>query len=152
MIKFAIFIMGAVVLGAVALCPCVSAQPPHAPSTRPATVEMAPAKTLDKSAQETLLIMLDAIEANDYANFARHASDEFKETLTQKEFTRAVDLAAARLEKGYTVVYFGEMIKAPYTIHLWKLVFQDKGADLLGEFSLKDDARDKDKVDNFFLH
>jgi hypothetical protein len=74
-------------------------------------------------------------------------TEEFKTDIPQKRFKRLVELTATRLENGYNVVYFGELKKLPYTIHMWKLSFRDGGRELLGETSIRDD-----KVAGFHIH
>ena len=126
------------------------AQPQRAPRLKPVSIEMAQSKLPDKEVQQTLLTVLEAVEAGDYANFVRHASDDWKPKITQEEFDRNAGIAALRMEKGYKVVYLGTMNKPHFTIHLWKLVFDDRGGDVLGEFSIKGEFTGK--FDNFHLH
>ncbi len=140
--KFAL----AFVSAGVAVSTFVLAQPPLTVRTPP-QFEMAPGKLPEKPVQDAILGLLTAIEADDYANFLRIGDDEFKTDLTKEKFTRMVEITAARLEKGYNVIYFGDMKKSPYTIYLWKLSFKDGGRDVLGEISLRDD-----KVVGIFIH
>lgn len=132
---------------AVAASSLVLAQPPLTPRPPAPQFEMAPNKLPDKPVQDAVLALLAAVEGEDFANFLRVGTDEFKADLTHEKFVRLVEIAAARLEKGYAVVYFGELKKAPYTIHMWKLSFKDEGRELLGEISIKDG-----KVVGFYIH
>ena len=122
----------------------VVAQPPL---PAPPHFEMAPNKLPDKPVQDAVLAMLAAVEGDDYANFLRVGTVELKEGTTRENFGRFVDIAAERLEKGYTVVYYGDLKNPPYTVHMWKLAFKDGGRDLLGENSIRDG-----KVTNFYIH
>lgn len=140
--KFAL----ALATASVAVSSFVLAQPPLTVRT-PAQFEMAPGKLPEKPLQDAVMALLAAIEGDDYANFLRIGDDEFKADLTKEKFTRMVNITAARLEKGYNVVYFGTLKNPPYTIHMWKLSFKDGGREVLGEISLRDD-----KVVGFFIH
>ena len=120
------------------------AQPPLPPAPQ---FVMAPNKLPDKTVQDDTLALLSAIEADDFANFVRIGTDEFKADYPIKRFERLVALTAERMEKGYTVVYFGELQRAPYTVHMWKLAFRDGGRELLGEISIRDN-----KVAGFHIH
>ena len=132
------------VLAAIAVSPFVLAQPPLAPAPQ---FVMAPDKLPPKEVQEATLSLLAAIEAKDFANFVRVGHDEFKTDLSFEDFTRMVDLIAARQEKGYTIVYFGNLKNEPYLVHMWKLSFRDGDRELLGEISIRDG-----KVAGFHIH
>ena len=129
---------------AVAASSLVLAQPPLPPVPH---FEMAPHKLPDKPVQDAVLALLAAVEGDDFANYLRVGDDEFQADMTKEKFGRLMDLMAKRLEKGYVVVYFGELQKAPYTIHMWKLSFKDEGRELLGEISIRDG-----KVAGFYIH
>ena len=120
------------------------AQPPLPPAPQ---FVMAPNKLPDKQVQEATMALLAAIEAEDFANFVRIGTDELKADYSKERFARLVQIAGARMEKSYTVVYFGELQKAPYTIHMWKLAFRDGGRDLLGETSIRNN-----QVAGFHIH
>jgi hypothetical protein len=135
------------------VCGCIAsalAQPPAQERHAPPKIELMKPSLPDESARAALLAMLEAVEGDNFAEFSRHASDEFKGNLTQEQFSRYVNVVAARMEKGYDVVYFGDMKRPPYAIHLWKLVFKDGGRDILGEFSVK--VEHNGKLDNFHIH
>ena len=141
--KFAL----ALAVASVVVSSFVWAQPPLPRVPPLPQFEMAPNQLPQKPVQDEIRALLASIEAEDYANFLRVGNDEFKTDLTKEKFTRLVDIAAKRLEQGYSIVYFGEMKKSPYTIHLWKLSFQDGERELLGEISIRDE-----KVVGFFIH
>lgn len=139
-------IVWAVVAASIAGSSFVVAQPPLVVRVPPQFLR-APDKLPEKPVQSAVLSLLSAIEAEDYANFLRVGDDEFKTDLAKEKFERMVNIAAERLAKGYDVVYFGELKKPPYTLHLWKLVIFDGRRELLGEISIRDD-----KVVGFFIH
>jgi hypothetical protein len=122
------------------------AQPPRAPHA-PVKIVAAPGGLPEQPVQDRILASLDAIEANDFANFARLGNDDFKAQLEKKWFDDMVQERAARLEKGYTVVYLGDLKKDAITVHLWKLAFADKGEEWLGELSWKNG-----KMDGYWIH
>ncbi len=128
------------------LCSVSLAQPPRGPHPRP-KIEAAPGGLPDKAVQEAIFASLDAIEADDFANFAHLGNDSFKAGLTKAWFDEMVKLRAPRLEKGYNVVYLGDLKREAYTVHLWKLVFADKVEELLGEMSWQDG-----KIHGYWIH
>ena len=101
----------------------------------------------EKPVQETILASLEAVEANDFAAFALLCTEEHKATLKKEWFDKIVKTRAKRLSSGYNVAYLGDLKKGPYTVHLWKLVFKDKGPEWLGETSWKNG-----KIDGYRIH
>ena len=136
---------------ALAASPLVFAQPERAPRTEPPKIEALPAKLPDKAVQDVLLALLAAIEADDYANFARAINDEFKASLTNKVFAEVVASLAPRLDKGYDITYMGELNKGGFKVTVWKLVFKDKGDDVLVTLSIKG-GKVEEKVGGFYLN
>lgn len=127
-------------------CAVSVAQPPRGPHPPP-RIEAAPGVLPEKAVQEAILGALEAIEADDFANFALLGTDNFKAGLKKEWFDSMVKESAPRLQNGYNIVYFGDIKREDYTVYMWKLVFADKGDDWLGEISWKNS-----KMDGFKIH
>lgn len=96
--------------------------------------------------QNSLELLLSAIEDNDYAAFSLAVDDTMKAAMTKEVFASVVKQMAPRLKAGYNTTYFGDLKKSDFRVHIWKLEFADKGDDVLAEVSTKDK-----KVGGFFL-
>ena len=132
----------------------VAAQPPAAPHPGPVKV-VAPVLVLPPQAvQTTLLTMLDAVEANDYANFSRAIDGDFKASLPNAMFEAFSQSLVRRLEKGYAIYYMGDLSKSKHHTFVWKLVFADKSDEVLTTISFKNVAPGEPfgKVTGFYVH
>ena len=144
------FLCGA--LGATVLMSQLSAahaQAPDAGATAPA--QTAPVirtvgPEVDATVQKTADTMLGALEDNNRGAFVALADDRFKAALTPPIFKSVVDQFGPRLMGGFEAQYLGEMNKAGFVVHLWRLTFSDKGDDMLVQMSFKEG-----KVGGFFL-
>jgi hypothetical protein len=110
------------------------------------TIATQPHQKAKQEAQGAFRVLMAAIEANDYTRFITPLEDEMKAALNKQSFEVVVAQFAPRLKTGYRAVYFGEMKKKGYTVHLWKLTFKDQSDDVLAELSIKNR-----KVGGFFL-
>ena len=123
--------------GAIALTTFVAAQPPVRKLKVPVIEAKTTVSTADPAAQEAMSTLLDAIATDDYPAFVNAITDEFKAALTKETFNKVVASAAPRMGGGCTAVYLGEMKKAGHKVTLWKLVFDDKGDDIMATLSIK---------------
>ncbi len=141
----ATLILGATLSAALLLsgAPVAHAQAAQEP-TAPAPKTEAP--VAPKAAQDIFEAMLGAIEDDNRAVFVAQADANFKAALTPPVFKAVSDQVAARLKAGHQDLYLGEMKKAGFTVHLWRVRFTDGGDDFLAQMSLKDG-----KVGGFFL-
>jgi hypothetical protein len=134
----------------------VFAQPTRTPRAEPPKISVAEPKLPGEAVQNTLRTLLDAIEADDYANFSRAITDEFKAALTNQVFAQVVASVGPRLEKGYEVIYLGTLKKGGYHATIWKIVYKDKGDETLMTLSFKANADEaemvKSKVAGFYMH
>lgn len=128
------------------ICSVCFAQPPRGPHAAP-KIEAAPGVLPEKAVQEAILGALEAIEADDFANFALLGTENFKAGLKKEWFENIVKERAPRLQNGYNVTYFGDIKRENYTVYMWKLVFADKGDEWLGEIGWKNG-----KMDGFKIH
>ena len=143
------------VVGAVALCSLVIAQPNVALPAKPPKIELAAVKLPDEAMQKKLIALFEAIEADDYANFTRAITDEFKTALPKKLFATVTTAFAPRLAKGYDLAYMGEIRKGEFKTYVWKIIFRDGGDDVLATMSLKSvpnaEEQATEKVGGLFL-
>lgn len=128
------------------ICAVSQAQPPRGPHPPP-KIEAALGVLPEKAVQETILGTLEAIEADDFANFVRYGTEDYKAGLKKEWFDNTVKLNAPRLQIGYNVTYLGDLKRETYTVYMWKLVFADKSDELLGEVGWKNG-----KMDGFQIH
>ena len=139
---------------AVALTTFVVAQPQVKNLKVPVIKAETTVSTADPAAQEAMSVLLDALATDDYPAFVGAINDEFKAALTKAIFDKVVASVAPRMGEGCTAVYLGEMKKNGYKVTLWKLVFDDKGDDIMATLSIKATAPGQKpaKVGGFYLN
>lgn len=101
----------------------------------PQKIKAAP--VADAGVSDSLEIMMEALEENDYARFLSVGDDNFKAALTKPLFAIAVAQVGPRLKNGWEADYFGALERQDFQINLWKISFKT-GDDLLAEMSCKD--------------
>ncbi len=111
---------------------------------QPATQAAAP--QADKEAQAAFDVLLNAIQANDFAAFAAAGDTAFKAALTKEVFEQVCTQMAPRMKQGYETTFLGELKQQGYKVFLWKMTFKDEGDDFLLKLVMKDG-----KVSGFFL-
>ena len=94
----------------------------------------------------TLDKLLKAVEMNDYDSFVADGSDAFKAGMTKQMLQGVSGQLSARMKKGYTCLYLGELNQQGYKVLLWKIAYKDGGDDTLTRLVLKDG-----KVTGFWL-
>ena len=109
------------------------------------TVQMASPQP-DGVVRGILGVLLSAIETDDYQSAVMTLNDAMKNSFTKPLFVRMVARFSPRLKQGYEAIYLGDLKKKRFTVHLWKLSFQDQGDDVLVEVSIIEN-----KVDGFHL-
>lgn len=144
-----------IVVGAVALCSLVVAQPPLVPVAKPPKIGLAAKELPPEVMQDKLLWLFQAIQADDYANFTRAITDDFKAALPKTLFKQVTGWMTPRLERGYDLAYMGELRKGNMKTYVWKIVFRDGGDDVLATMSIKsmadEDQQAAEKVGGLFL-
>ncbi|MEG4498859.1 hypothetical protein QUB05_02440 [Microcoleus sp. F10-C6] len=76
---------------------------------------------------DCLQVILDATASKNYELFTTVGDAGYKTSITQKMFDEVSDQLASRLQKGYSINYFGELKQGNCQIYLWKLSFEDGG-------------------------
>ncbi|MBW3637577.1 MAG: hypothetical protein KY445_14105 [Armatimonadetes bacterium] len=105
-----------------------------------------PPEKLAPAVRDAFNLLMTSIQDDDYTGFLVGVDDNFKAALTKKMFDTVVAQMAPRQKNGYEAIYLEQLKRGAYTVHLWKLAFQDGGDDILAEMSLKDG-----KIGGFFL-
>ena len=116
-------------------------------SPRAARAAAAPPAVAAAPVEHIFASLLAAIKTDDYAAFVAEGEPAFKAALTKPMLTEVSAQLAPRLEKGYHVVYLGQLNQHGYLVYLWKLSYTDGGDDSLASLSLK-----AGKVGGFFIN
>ena len=113
-----------------------------ATTTASFAAETAPAKLT-----RTLTTLLEATQENDLDKFESVCDKDMRQAMNELALQSVHEQIAKHMEDGYTAVYLGSLDHLAYTVHLWKLDFEDKGVpDTLAELSWNGG-----KVSGFFL-
>ena len=82
--------------------------------------------------------LLKAVEANDYTAFVADGNALFKAGMTPQMLEGVSAQLASRMKAGYQKTYLGELRQQGCAVYLWKLVFKDRGDDVLAKLTLQD--------------
>lgn len=88
---------------------------------------------------DCLQIILDAIASGNYELFTTVGDSGYKAGITQPIFEEVSEQLAPRMEKGYSLTYFGHLKQGDYPIYLWKLSFTDGGDEFVTRMTLNGD-------------
>ena len=140
----------------------VFAQPPRAARTALPKIEVIENQLPDVRVQDSLTNLLLSIENADYEQFVGALTINFRAHMDEILFKQIHESIGSRMAQGYRVVYMGELNKPGFKTFVYKLVFKDKGGELLTTLSFNADAQgnivetDKDKARlktaGFYLH
>src|ERR1700722_4387351 len=83
--------------------------------------------------------LIAAQTAKDYDAFVADADDNLKAALTKTQFDASSNFMIKRTSGGYDTTFLGELNQHGYQVFLYRLRFKDRGDDILGTMSLKDD-------------
>jgi hypothetical protein len=92
-------------------------------------------------------VMMGALEDDSYTAFTSVGDEKVKEAVTKTSFDAVVKQVQPRLKSGYESTYMGALKQQGCDVHLWSLVFKDKGDDMLVQVVWKDS-----KVVGVLLH
>jgi len=88
---------------------------------------------------DCLQVILDATASKNYELFTTVGDAGYKASITQKMFEDVSEQLASRLEKGYSITYFGDIKQGNYPIYLWKLSFEDGGDEFVAHMTMNGD-------------
>jgi hypothetical protein len=109
-------------------------------------VKLAQTNQAEQSVQKIFTSLISDIEQNNYTHFISQGNAAFKEGMTKQMLTKVRKQFAARIKKGYSTVFLGNLNQQGYQVYLWRLTFKDRGDDILATLSLKDG-----KIGGFWL-
>jgi membrane glycosyltransferase len=92
----------------------------------------------DSAAQGLFDQLLAATVANDYDGFLALCDSTMNTALTKPIFEAASQKIAPAMRNGYESTYLGELRKAGFAVHLWRIRLKQGGDDLLATLSIKD--------------
>ncbi|VXD13011.1 hypothetical protein [Planktothrix paucivesiculata] len=84
-------------------------------------------------------IILDAIASGNYELFTTVGDSSYKAGITKQMFEGVSEQLAPRMEKGYSITYFGYLKQGDYQIYLWKLSFEDGGDEFVTRMTMNGD-------------
>ena len=87
---------------------------------------------------KVLTRLLAAVEQADYDSFVADGNAAFKAGVTKQMVEGVSAQLSSRMKKGYQSFYLGQLTQQGCQVHLWKLVFKDRGDDNLAKLVLKD--------------
>jgi len=88
---------------------------------------------------DCLQVILDATASKNYELFTTVGDAGYKASITQKMFDDVSDQLASRLQKGYSINYFGDLKQGNCQIYLWKLSFEDGGDEFVVHMTMNGD-------------
>ena len=86
-----------------------------------------------------LQVILEATASKNYELFTTVGDAGYKATITQQMFDDVSELLASRLQKGYSITYFGDLKQGNSQIYLWKLSFEDGGDEFVAHMTMNGD-------------
>ncbi|MBE9095593.1 hypothetical protein [Tychonema sp. LEGE 07203] len=92
-----------------------------------------------QNAIDCLQVILDATASKNYELFTTVGDAGYKTSITQKMFDDVSEQLASRMEKGYSINYFGEIKQGNCPIYLWKLSFEDGGDEFVAHMTMNGD-------------
>ncbi len=88
---------------------------------------------------DCLQVILEATASKNYELFTTVGDAGYKTSITQKMFDDVSEQLADRLQKGYSINYFGELKQGNCQVYLWKLSFEDDGDEFVVHMTMNGD-------------
>lgn len=83
---------------------------------------------------------MTAITSSDYEQFVSHSDTDFRQAVTQEQFTALSKALSSIFASGYETVNLGVLRQDDLLIHLWKVTPQQSDTDYLVKMALRDDT------------
>jgi len=96
------------------------------------------AATDGSSTEEIVNTLLTAIAEKNYNALIVNAAPALKSRITRETFTRVSNQLSPRLKKGYNLQYLGSLKQQGVEVHLWKIIYQDGGDDVLARLVIQE--------------
>ena len=88
---------------------------------------------------DCLQVILNATASKNYELFTTVGDADYKASITQQMFDDVSEQLASRLQKGYSITYFGDLKQGNSQIYLWKLSFEDGGDEFVAHMTMNGD-------------
>ena len=86
----------------------------------------------------TVNTLLTAIAASNYDALIANAAPVLKSRITKETFTQVSTQLSPRLKNGYTLQYLGSLKQQGVEVHLWKIIYQDGGDEMLARLVIQE--------------
>jgi len=86
----------------------------------------------------TVNTLLTAIASSNYDSLIANAAPPLKKRITKETFTQVSTQLSPRLKGGYTLQYLGSLKQQGVEVHLWKIIYQDGGDDMLARLVIQE--------------
>jgi hypothetical protein len=86
----------------------------------------------------TVNTLLTAIATSNYDTLIANAAPALKSRITRETFTQVSTQLSPRLKKGYTLQYLGNLKQQGVEVHLWKIIYQDGGDEMLARLVIQE--------------
>ena len=86
----------------------------------------------------TVNTLLTAIATSNYDTLIANAAPALKSRITRETFTQVSTQLSPRLKKGYTLQYLGSLKQQGVEVHLWKIIYQDGGDEMLARLVIQE--------------
>jgi hypothetical protein len=87
-------------------------------------------------AEKLMIFQLEALKAKNHKKFLEHGNKAFKEFMDEYTFDSLIMQRGAKIAKGYTLEYLGDIRSIGMRKHLWKVHIKNDKYQLLGSLSL----------------
>ena len=89
-----------------------------------------------ETAEKLMIFQLEALKNEDYQKFIEHGNKAFKEFMDKYFFDSLVMQRKAKIAKGFSLEYLGDIRSIGMRKHLWKVYITGDKYQLLGSLSL----------------
>jgi hypothetical protein len=89
-------------------------------------------------ADKLLAHLIDAVKTESYDAFLADADANMKKQLSRQQFEGLCGLYTKPLKKGYTLTYFGQLMKKGMVVYVWKVTSVGAPEEVLIRMAVKD--------------
>ena len=89
-----------------------------------------------ENAEKLMILQLEALTSANHQQFIEHGNTAFKEYMDEYSFESLIAQRRAKIAKGYTLEYLGDIRSIGMRRHLWKVYISGDKYQLLGSLSL----------------
>jgi hypothetical protein len=89
-------------------------------------------------AEKLLARLIDAVKTESYDAFLADADASMKKQLSRQQFEGLCGLYTKPLKKGYSLTYFGQLMKKGMVVYVWKVAAVAAPEEVLVRMAVKD--------------